>query len=70
MWSHMQTEENVQNQIQFLNEFVCHDPSIQEPDRCMVGVKLWWPRIASNIYSYSTVPKVCSNVFNGSCEAG
>ena len=46
---------------------ICSDPIFDQVD-CEIDIDLYWPKIASIIYSPFAAPGVCKGVHDGSCD--
>ena len=66
MWSHMRADDSIEIEINLLVDSICSETNSED---CMNGFKDWWPKIAANIYSSTTVDRVCNGLSNGECDA-
>ena len=66
MWSHMRADDSIEIEIDLLSNSICSVTKSEED--CMNGFKDWWPKIATNIYSSTTVARVCNGLSNGECD--
>ena len=61
----MRADDSIKIEIDLLSDSIC---SVRNSEDCMNGFKNWWPKIATNIYSDTTVARVCNGLSNGECD--